>query len=114
MGRKSLVHSYKMLDAVSASASQTSAATNVEQVDKLSIHCLFSAANTGTLVVQARNGTSDGWYDLDFGSAMTITAETDVQILINECPFTDIRLIWTPSAGSGTMTARLTMKAVGA
>lgn len=114
MGRKSVVHGHKMLDAVSASASQTSESTNVEQVDKLSIHCLFTVASSGTFVVQARNGKTDSWYDLNFGAALTITSETDVQILLNECPFTDIRLKWTPSSASGTLTASLTMKAVGA
>jgi len=114
VARKSLVHSYKMLNAVAAGSNQTSAATNVEQIDKLSIHCLFSAAASGTFVVQARNGSSDSWYNLVFGAALTITSETDVQILLNECPFTDIRLLWAPSSASGTLTATLTMKSVGA
>jgi hypothetical protein len=114
MGRKSLVHGFKMLDAVAASSAQTSAATNVEQVDKLSIHCLFTNASSGTFIVEARNGSKDGWYALDFGVPLTVTAETNVQIVLNESPFTDIRLTWTPSSASGTMTASLTMKAVGA
>jgi hypothetical protein len=114
MGRKSVVHGYKMLDAVAASSAQVSQATNVEQVDKLSIHCLFSAASSGTLVVEARNGEKDGWYALDFGAPMTISSQTDVHIVLEENPFTDIRLSWTPSSASGTMTASLTMKAVGA
>jgi hypothetical protein len=113
MARKSLVHSYKMLDQVAANSAQTSGPTNVEQIDKVSIHCLFSVASSGTFKVQARNGSADSWYDLNFGAALTVTTETDVQILINETPFTDIRLLWTPSSASGTLTATLTMKAIG-
>jgi hypothetical protein len=113
MSRKNVVHGYKMLNAVDSSIVQTSGATNVEQMDKLGIHALFSSASSGTFKVQARNGASDGWFDLNFGSSMTISNETDVQIILNECPFTDIRLVWTPSSSTGTLTASLTMKAVG-
>jgi hypothetical protein len=114
MSRKHVVHGYKMFNAVNSAVTQTSNPTNVEQIDKVSIHCTFSASSNGTFTVQARNGSNDGWYALDFGVALTIASETDVQISLKECPFSDIRLIWTPSSSSGTLTASLSMKSVGA
>jgi hypothetical protein len=120
MSRKHLVSKYKMLDAVDATVSQTSTKSNVEQLDSASIHVKFSAANSGTLTVEARNGSYPAheaevnWYALQFGAPLTITAETDVQIVLSIMPFSEIRLKWAPSAGAGTMTSVLTMKTVGA
>ena len=102
-----------MIDSGAATGSLTSSETDVSQLDKASIHCLFSTANSGTFTVEAKNGDSDTWYELNFGSPLTITTETDVQILLNEMPFTRIRLKWVPSAGAGTLTATITSKTVG-
>lgn len=109
-----------MLQGAAASSAQTSAKTNVESMDSASIHIKFSAPNTGIFTVEARNGVynahedSVNWYALDFGAVLQITAESEVQILLKEMPFSEIRLVWTPSAGAGTMNAYLTMKNYGA
>lgn len=105
---------------VSATTAQVSASTNVESVDTATINVKFSAPNSGTLTLQARNIQANpnepekGWYELNFGSPMTIAAETEVQILLNTMPFSEIRLTWTPTAGAGLMSAFLNMKSVGA
>ncbi len=114
MGRKPIVHGFAILNAVDATATQTSASTNVETADKISIHCLFSASNSGEFKVFARNGANDAYYQLSFNATMTITAQTECQILLLECPFSDIQLQWVPSAGSGTLTATISTKVVGA
>lgn len=133
MPRKNLVQSYEMFTgetqpagsglaykSVSATTTQTSQISNVETSDAATIHVHFSAANSGTLSVEARNiyanpnEPTKGFYPLSFGAPLTITAETEVQILLNTMPFTEIRLIWTPLAGVGTMSAFLNMKTVGA
>jgi hypothetical protein len=121
MSRRPVVK-YTAFNALSAAATQTqSQPTNVENTDTASYHVKFSAANSGTFRVQARNrdllpaeDILNTWYDVNFGSPLTITAETDVQIVFNELPFKEIRLIWEPSAGSGTVSAYLLMKAKGA
>ena len=133
MSRKNLVQSFEMFtgqrmtsgglitkQSVPATTAQTSVKSTVETLDAATINVKFSAPNSGTLVLQARNiAATDnepekGWYELNFGSPMTITSETEVQILLNTMPFTDIRLIWTPTAGAGVMSAFLNMKSVGA
>jgi hypothetical protein len=120
MSRRPVVK-YIAFDALPASAAQTQVVpTNVENTDSCSYHVKFSAPASGTFTVQAKNAdlrpdqASIAWYDLNFGSPLTITAETDVQIVLNEMPFKEMRLVWTPSSASGTVSAYLLMKAKGA
>lgn len=130
MSRKHVVNSYEMFTgtkvatgaitpSVDASVPQTSKLSNVNSADSATIHVNFSTPNSGTLVVQARNietlpGENTAWYELSFGGPAVITGETDVQILLNALPFYEIRLVWTPSAGAGTMSAFLNTKVSGA
>lgn len=114
MSSKQVIEGFKVLSAADATASQTSLETTVDRVDKIAYHVVFSSANSGTFTVEAKNGKDDSYFTLNFGSALTIAAETDVQILLNECPFTLVRLKWVPSAGAGTMTARINTKTLGA
>lgn len=116
---KPVIYGFKTLDAVDASVTQTSEATVVGQMDKLTYQCKFSAANSGTFVVEAKseksNGTPGVWYELDFGAPMTIAAETDVVMNLNELPFSHVRIKWTPDAlQTGTLTVIVAAKAVGA
>jgi len=121
MSRRPIVK-YTAFDALSATTAKTQAQpTNVENTDTASYHVRFSAANSGSFRVQARNtdilpaaDLAPTWYDINFGAPLTVTAETDVQIVFNELPFKEIRLIWEPSAGAGTISAYLLMKAKGA
>ncbi len=118
MSRKHVVK-YQAFTDLSASVSQTSAPTNVENTDGVSYHVKFSSPSSGTFSVQARNAdlkSTDtvAWYDLNFAVPLTVTSETDVQILLNSTPFKEIRLVWTPSSGSGLINAYLVMKTVGA
>lgn len=113
MSRK-FSHNYRMFNAVVATSTQTSEEVSVLGIDKLSIHAKFSANNSGTFTLQARNSDVDSWFDVDFNVAMTITADNEALLIMNEVPFDKIKLTWTPSAGSGTLTAVLKMKNTGA
>lgn len=109
------VHRYTCLNAVDASTTQTSAATTVDQIDYMSYHCKFSGNVSGTFKIEAQNSELDSWYELNFGAALTITSESEAQILINDVPFVNVRLVWTPSSAAGqTLTSILTMKSRGA
>lgn len=120
MSRKHVV-SYIAMDELDASSSQATKPTNVQNLDNCSYQIRFENAASGSFVVQTRNGVfkpsieeETGWQDLSFGAPLTITAEKDVVILINTLPFTEMRLIWTPTSASGKMTTDLIMKTVGA
>lgn len=109
------VHRYTCLNAVNAAVTQTSSATVVDQVDYMSYHCKFSGNVSGSFKVEAQNSDQDSWYELNFGAALTLTSENECQILINEIPFQNVRLVWTPVSAAGqTLTAILTMKSKGA
>lgn len=131
MSRKHVVNSYEMFTgtkvatgqanpSVSAAAPQTSKLSNVNSADSATIHVSFSTLNSGTLTVQARNietlpsEPNKAWYDLSFGTPLTVTSETNVQIILNSLSFYEIRLVWTPSSGSGTISAFLNTKVAGA
>ena len=120
MSRKHVVSKFDMMSGLSATTTQTSVKTNVEQLDSASIHIKFSAPNTGTLVVEARNGVYPeheselNWYELAFGAPLSLASETEAQILLKEMPFSEIRVKWVPSSGAGTMNAYLSMKVYGA
>lgn len=115
MSRK-LTHSYTVFNAVNAAISEDNSAspTDISQVDKAAIHCKFSAPNSGDFKVWVRNSASDAYYELNFGSALTLTAETECNIEMQQLDFKDLYLQWVPIAGSGTLTAILHMASLGA
>lgn len=116
MSRKSVVKSHKMMDAGDMSSTIVSSVSDVLNLDQASIHISWSgAAVGGELFLDARNGESDSWYELDFNVSMLVSTDSgDHQIVLNSMPFTQMRLRYVPSAGTGSMTATLTMKVVGA
>lgn len=131
MGRKQVIHQYNMLEgqSVNMSSSITSNISNVEQLDKASIHLTWTAGPVGTFKVQARNGGTpapntalpkakydDSWYDVDMGSAIAIAGtDSELLLLFNELPFTDIRIVYTPTSGSASdLKMLLTSKTTGA
>lgn len=117
MGRKQFKSGYKIFDAVALSGNQTSSATNVESWDKASILVEWSAGSTpvGTLTVEVRYRDDGNWVELDMGSAINISGNSgNHQLVFNELPFKDLRLVYTRSSGDATMTATIAHKTVGA
>lgn len=127
MGRKPLVTQFDMFSASgSMAADNTSASTNIEQMDKATIHLSWSAGPVGEFFLQARVGSKsqsqpntkydDSWFNVDMGAAMSITgADSELLIQLNECPGTEIRVKYIRTSGSASdLKALLTMKAVGA
>lgn len=115
MARKNIVPSFKMLDGANASGNLTSEVVNVQNMDKASIHVEWAGTSpVGTITIEARNGSQDPWYELSFGSAISVTGNSgNHQIVLNELPFTDIRLQYTAGSGTGSMDATITLKQVG-
>lgn len=116
MGRKHVVKTFKMVTDGNMSGVITSDPTNVLQLDQASIFLEWSGASVdGEFTVEARNGAEATWYELDFNTNILAENDTDFhQIVFREMPFTDIRLVYTPTTGTGTLNATLTMKTVGA
>jgi hypothetical protein len=127
MGRKNIQESYDMFAGSSGQApltdmstNQTSYVTSVKNQDKASIIVNWSGtAPIGVLTVEARNkkenlGPDSGWVVLEFGSPINITGNTGSHTLIfNELQFTEIRLVYTRTSGTGTINAFIGSKTVG-
>lgn len=116
MGRKNVVRSFKMIDAGNLASAITSTVVNVINLDQASIHIEWAGtAPVGTFTVEARNGEEDSWYALDMGGAISISgASGDHQLVFNQMPFTDIRLVYAATSGTGSVDAFISAKVVGA
>ena len=123
MSRKNFIKSFILLDNADLTASHTSVETNVVMVDKAGFYITWSnAAAVGEIVVEARITDPNlplkagDWFSLDFGSAIAINAAANqsIQIILNELQFTDMRIRYIPTSGTGTINARLSTKSVGA
>lgn len=115
MARKNVLKSFKMIDAGDLSGNITSEITSVINLDKASIVLAWTGTSpVGTIEVQARNGEDDAWRALEFSSAINISGNSgDHRILLNETPFTDIRVVYNFASGTGTLDAIVTAKQVG-
>jgi len=115
VARKNVIPSYKLIDAGDMSGNVTSSVVNVQNMDIASLHLSWAGTSpVGTVTVQARNGATDSWYDLDFGSAISIASNSgDHQIILQEMPFTDLKVTYTATSGTGTLTGYITAKQIG-
>lgn len=117
MGRKPLIDSHKMIDAQSMGASITSGETSTKSLDQGSILVEWSAGSTpvGTITVEAKHGDNGSWYELDFGQTISISGNSgNHEIVFNSFPFSHLRIKYTRSSGSGTLSCTISAKAVGA
>lgn len=114
MARKN-VKSFAMLDDADLSGNLTSAVTNVQNMDKASIHLSWSGTSPdGLITVEARNSEKDSWFTVDMGGNIEILTNTGDHLLVfNELPFYEIRLQYVANSGTGTADAIITMKQSG-
>jgi hypothetical protein len=114
MGRKNIVASYALFDDSDLSDALESEVINVQNMDNGGLHLAWSdVTGTSTVTIEARNGSKDSWFELDLGSAVTISGATgDHQLIFLEFPFTDIR-VSTSAATTGSLDARITLKQIG-
>jgi hypothetical protein len=116
MGRKSVVKSYNLIDSGDLSTTFTSNVTNTLNLDKASIHISWTGTSpVGVITVEVRNGENDSYYELQFATTIDITGDSgEHQIILNEMPFTDLRLQYVATSGTGTIDAVYTAKTQGA
>ena len=116
MSRKNVISLDLFKDASASMAGDlTSKEVFVRELDKASIHCKWVAGPVGEFQVQAQNNDSDSWFTLVSGAAWAIGgSDSEAQIILNELPFTKIRLKYVRTSGTGTLAAFLTSKSTGA
>jgi hypothetical protein len=126
MGRKSVLHSFKMIDAATMVGNITSAEVDVSQLDGASVHISWASSSiVGEIKVEAINGDKDltsnvdpsslNWYELDFNDTLVVNVDnSNMQIVFSALPFTKIRLKYVATSGTGSLTATITAKSIGA
>lgn len=116
MSRKNAIFSYKFFDEQVISSDATSEHTSSIMQDQATIALTWAASTlVADLIVQVRNGSGDDWRNLDFGSAISISgASGSHEIHFLSMPWTDLRLFVDVTSGSGTVSAVITAKALGA
>ncbi len=97
------------------SGSATSDITSVLNLDKASIAIDWSGTSpVGEIQVEARNGENEPWTVLDIATISISGNSGNHRIIFLELPFTDIRLQYISTSGTGSMDAVITSKTVGA
>jgi|TARA_R100001086_G_scaffold29531_1_gene13521 hypothetical protein len=127
VGRKNLILTYNMLNAIDLDTSANSSATFTTTIDQLSINIVWSGStgtNTGAIVVQGTNKDPEAadfvaadYFDLELsGGAINLTGASGEHIVIfDKTPFRAIRLVYTNSThAAGTVSAIMSAKTLGA
>jgi len=127
VGRKNIIYTYKMLDAIDLDTSANSSKTVTTTVDHMSINIVWSGStgtNTGAIVVQGTNKDPDAsdfvaadYFDLELsGGAVNLTGASGEHVIIfDKIPFRAIRLSYTNSThAAGTVSAIMSAKTIGA
>ena len=127
MGRKNLILTYNMLNAIDLDTSANSSATFTTTIDQLSINIVWSGStgtNTGAIVVQGTNKDPEAadfvaadYFDLELsGGAINLTGASGEHIVIfDKTPFRAIGLVYTNSThAAGTVSAIMSAKTLGA
>ena len=121
MARKNVVPSFQMIDSGDASADILSNSTSVINHDKADVRIEWTGSPVGEIIVQAQQRSDlrqpiveGDWFDIEFGNTITVDgSNTNHHLKFNELPFTDIRIKYTSTSGSGTINAKITLKQIG-
>lgn len=114
MGRKQVSLPYQLLNGESMGASFTSAATNVTYTDVVGYQLKWTGTPTGTFDVEA---TVDGsnWEALTLSPAPQATGGAGGTLIsLNQIPYAQVRLKYTRTSGTGSLSAWVMTKTISA
>lgn len=108
--RKNTIKTYTLADAQSLAASFQTVSTSVERLDRI---CLYIDVQTtsavGAVAVQS-SIDNETWVDLPLGLTGISSANQDYLIDLQVTSIPWIRVAWTRTSGTGTLTAKLSAK----
>jgi len=124
MARKDTLKSYVLLNEQSTASSfdTYSNPTNIDYLDNVGIQVVWTGTTVGVLEVYGSNDAANAqqgkyptnWSKFEFGATINVdTTNSDLLIHMNQVPYSWIALKYTATSGTGTMTAKLTVKMVG-
>jgi len=101
--------SITIINGLSAAVNITSPGVSLGDYSEYSVHCDFSGTTlAGTLVLQVSNDNSD-WVDIP-SSSQAITSAASHMWNVTGAAYDWVRVFWTASSGTGTLTAKLRIK----
>ena len=124
MARKDTLKSYVLLNAQSTASDFNTYTnpTNIDYLDNVGIQVVWTGTSVGTLEVYGSNDTANvqqgtyptNWSKFEFGAVINVdTTNSDLLIHMNQVPYSWIALKYIATSGTGTITAKLTVKMVG-
>jgi hypothetical protein len=123
LGRKPITKPYKVIDSGSMAGNITSSTTNVTNLDSITYIPQWSGTTpVGELFVDVRHnvgispdGFNSDWVELDFGESIAVSGNTGAHtITVETKAFSEIRLRYVRSSGTGTMQATISGEVGGA
>lgn len=112
-GRKNVLPSFKFWDAADLSqATLTTSSLDITGIDNVRIFMSTTGTAVGNFDVQT---SPDGntWFSLGLSPTPVASGSADsIEIYLNQLPEFRIRLTWTKTSGTGTVTGWLTGKAI--
>ena len=111
-GRKNVLKTYTVINAQSMTGTTTitGTAVNVQFLDNIGIQLKWTGTPSGTFLIEGSNDNTT-YRALDFGSAIEATGSaSDHLISVNQFPFPWIRVKYTNSSSTGSLTATISGK----
>lgn len=111
-GRKNTLPPIPIVTAGNMSGNVTSISVGVQYLDFISIEVVITGTPTGTLDVQISHDNSN-WVSVPLSSTAVITSGSPSPIIfenIEALPAPWVRMVYTATSGSGTMSATLSAR----
>lgn len=113
MSRKNFLTPFPVIASQSMGADINGEVTDVSGMDNIAFDFRWTGTPTGDFQVQARVGESGEWFALDIGTGFSCAGSAgNHQVNLNQLPFTHVRPRYIRSSGTGTLTVRISGKAV--
>ncbi len=108
--RKNNLNNVSLFTAGDMSGNLTSASIDVRWFDNLIIYISWTGTPTGTFTVQVSPDDAT-WFDLDLSPAPAASGSADnIRIDMNQLGDSYIRLAYTRTSGTGTLTSKIVGK----
>lgn len=114
-GRKSQLLPYANIIAGDMSGNITSAVTNIQYEDNVAVFLSWAGTPAGTFDVQVSpdNTASSTWDSLPLSSVITASGSADSAVIdLSLMPFPYMRIVYTRTGSTGTLSSTITAKQV--
>lgn len=109
--RKNVTEPFKFFDAADMSGNLTSIVSDVSHLDNMGVALVWTGTPVGTFSFEAQVGVSP-WQDIGLTGITTTGAAGEHVVNLNQLPFNRIRIVYTATSGTGSLTAYGVVKMV--